>query len=142
MGGFHKKSIVLFILICVFVSVAAQQKTAGDTFIHGYGQIAAKHPLSTKYTVIDLGGLGGSKSAQASAVNDLGQVVGKSANHAFLWENGVMTDLGTLGGLVSSANAINDLGQVVGESETAAGEVHAFIWEHSSMRDLGSAGET
>jgi probable HAF family extracellular repeat protein len=142
MVGFNKKSVVLFILLCVFVSVAAQQKTAGNTFIHGYSQIAAKHPLSTKYAVIDLGGLAGSKSAQALAVNDLGQIVGKSANHAFLWENGVMTDLGTLGGHVSSANAINDLGQVVGESETATGEVHAFIWEQGSMRDLGSAGET
>src|SRR5689334_18024947 len=120
MVGFNKKTIILFISLCAFVSVAAQQKIAGDTLLHAYGQIAAKHPAATKYTVIDLGGLAGSKSAQAVAINNVGQIVGKSANHAFLWENGVLTDLGTLGGHVSSANAINDLGQVVGESETAA----------------------
>jgi len=142
MGGFYKKSMVLFILVCVFVSVAAQQKSAGDTVLHGYGQIAGKHSLPKRYRVIDLGGVAGSGSAQAMAINDLGQIVGKSANHAFLWEHGTMTDLGTLGGHVSSANAISDRGQVVGESETAAGEIHAFVWENRLMRDLGTAGET
>ena len=142
MGGFYRKSIALFILVCVFVSVAAQQKTAGDTVLHGYSQIAPRHSLPKRYTVTDLGGLAGNGFAQAIAINDLGQIVGKSANHAFLWEHGMMTDLGTLGGRLSSANAINDHGQVVGESETAAGEVHAFVWEHRLMRDLGTAGET
>ena len=36
------------------------------------------------------------------------------ATHAFLWQDGAMTDLGTLGGRASWAYAINDRGQVVG----------------------------
>jgi probable HAF family extracellular repeat protein len=47
--------------------------------------------------------------------------------HAFLWQNGTMTDLGTLGGGYSVGGAINDRGQVAGDSYTATGERHAFL---------------
>jgi probable HAF family extracellular repeat protein len=49
-------------------------------------------------------------------------------DHAFLWEKGVMTDLGTLGGDFSSADAINPAGQVVGRSGTRADQIHATLW--------------
>jgi probable HAF family extracellular repeat protein len=51
-----------------------------------------------------------------------------------------MTDLGILGGGVSSANGINDIGQVVGYSYTAAGIRHAFITGPNGvgMTDLNS----
>jgi probable HAF family extracellular repeat protein len=69
----------------------------------------------------------------AAGINIHGQVVGQSAttagaSHAFLWEEGHMRDLGTLGGAYSSAAAINDHGQIVGESLTADGAYHAALW--------------
>lgn len=51
-----------------------------------------------------------------------------------------ITDIGTLGGDVSSAYAINARGQVVGESMTGTAEFHAFVWENGVMTDLGSQG--
>src|SRR4051794_30777895 len=63
------------------------------------------------YAALDLGTLGGTSSS-AGAMNSSGQVVGQSStaagyNHAFLWQNGTMTDLETLGGLRSGAADIN-----------------------------------
>ena len=79
------------------------------------------------YAVTDLGTL------SVSDLNNAGQVVGQAGttdgfNHAFLWENGTMIDLGTLGGTYSCANGINDLGQVVGMATLPGGAAwHAFL---------------
>lgn len=90
-----------------------------------------------------LGTLGGA-SSWVAAINDAGQIVGKSQiltgeGHAFLWDAAIgMQDLGTLGGDSSSAADINSLGQVVGQSTTASGETHAFWWDPAGgMIDLG-----
>ena len=85
----------------------------------------------------------------ALAINDAGQVVGRSWTgygwfHAFLWTSRTgMQDLGTLvtsekSGMNSMANAINEDGLVVGVSN-AAGNIlnHAFVWSASDgMEDL------
>jgi probable HAF family extracellular repeat protein len=77
--------------------------------------------------IIDLGTLGGSFSF-GNAMNNRGQVVGIAENavpdpysyllgtetHAFVWRDGFMEDLGTLGGPDSWAAAINESGQVAG----------------------------
>jgi probable HAF family extracellular repeat protein len=108
----------------------------------------------------DLGTLGGT-DAVALYVNDLGQIVGQSYTsssvpppttecgdfpltlHAFIWENGKMTDLRTLGGSCASAFALNNRGQVVGEATIAGDtESHAFLWERGLMKDLGALGGT
>ena len=99
---------------------------------------------TSNYTTVDLGTLGGSPAfAYALAINSRGQVVGASrapsgAIHAFLWDRGVMTDLGTLGGDFSQGLEINERGQVVGVGQTTAGTYHAFLWEDGVMSDLGT----
>jgi probable HAF family extracellular repeat protein len=74
--------------------------------------------------------------SEASAVNDLGQVVGLNqlaggVGHAFSWTKaGGMIDLGTLGGSFTKAEAVNDAGLVVGISSTAGNlQQHAVIWQ-------------
>lgn len=80
----------------------------------------------------------------ATDISNHGQAVGWSNTDdadgricAFVWQDGVMMDLGTLGGENSRANAINDDGWIVGWAQTAEGEVHGVLWtpvpEPSSM---------
>jgi probable HAF family extracellular repeat protein len=83
----------------------------------------------------------GDNNNQALAINDHGEVVGFSGAHAFLFEHGAITDLGTLpGGTSSKAAAINDRGQIVGQSTTASGDMHAFLYDDGVMIDLGTLG--
>jgi len=124
--------------------------------------------------LLDLGTLGGN-DAQSASVNQRGQVVGTSYTnltpndttgiptvHPFLWENGRMIDLGTLGGTYAGPGScafgalacntpvqppfegsllINNKGQVIGTSNLAGDQVfHPFLWENGTMKDLGTLG--
>jgi probable HAF family extracellular repeat protein len=93
----------------------------------------------------------GDPVAVALAINDLGQAVGSSGpcqgptsgfalRHAVLWQHDTVTDLGSLGGVMSNAaNAINNEGQVVGQSDLPGDTAtHAFFWQNGVMTDLGT----
>src|SRR5437879_10723327 len=78
------------------------------------------------YDIVDLGTPG--QNSSAHAINNRGWIVGNTGtpdgSHAALWVDGVMQDLGTLGGRFAAAEAINDAGAAVGRSTTADGAVH------------------
>src|SRR3954454_4834140 len=86
--------------------------------------LAWSHCVSAEalYSVTDLGTLGG--GGFGLGINNAGQVVGSSATstgaeHAFLYSNGQMQDVGTLGGHVSQGTGIGDMGQVRGTAATS-----------------------
>jgi probable HAF family extracellular repeat protein len=109
--------------------------------------------------VLDLGTLGGYESFVLSAGNNRGEVAGNATNaisdpfsgfgtqlRAFLWQSGVMQDLGTLGGPDAFAADINERGEVVGcaftNSKPPNPTQDAFLWKNGKMADLGTFGGT
>ena len=129
------------------------------TMIRVVGVIAALFGLVTaasgaaRYSLTDLGTPYG---ARAAALNERGQVTGYAPTgstnhffrpllHAFLYSNGALTDLGTLGGTDSFGTAINERGQVTGYASTAQNAefpVHAFLYSNGALTDLGTLGGT
>ncbi len=101
---------------------------------------AAIPAIAQNCSMVGLGHLPGATISLANGVNNSGQVVGNSGTHAFLYDNGKMTDLGTLGGPTSYAYGINLQSQIVGYADTAAGTTHAFLSDHGTMTDLGTLG--
>lgn len=120
-------------------------------------QAAPTHQAAPKYSVLDLGTLGGPTS-RATDVNRAGVVVGASrtsdgSEHAFVWNpvSRRMRDLGTLGvvegqdySFRSEATGINDRGQIVGNScaDESSWRCIAFLWDPRarSMRPLVGQG--
>jgi probable HAF family extracellular repeat protein len=117
--------------------------------------------------IVSLGNFGGDES-QALSVNTWGQIAGTGTNaipdafsencfypmatqmRGFLWQNGTMHDLGTLGGNDTCAYLVNEFGQISGFSYTntvpnpASGVPTQvpFLWQGGKMVSLGTLGGT
>ena len=115
--------------------------------------------------IVNLGTLGGHESL-AAYINNRGQIAGFATNRkrdpfitefnwgtqtrAFLWQKGIMRDLGTLGGPDANAVIVNNHGQVAGGSytnsrpnpDTGIPTLDPFLWTHGTMADLGTLGGT
>src|SRR5437763_2567381 len=113
--------------------------------------VAALAAPAPQWAITDLGMLGNSGSA-ARGVNDMGDIVGYSwvqpkpggtsgGNHAFLWQNGVMFDLGLAPGTSplspnSFAVTVNDRGTVLaGDWNNNAWIVSNGVWTPLGTHD-------
>jgi len=86
-----------------------------------------------------------------TAINRKGHVVGSyltgewynaglaivPVQHAFVWQDEKMTDLGTFGGLNSYASSINNSDQVVGVADSSQGR-QTFLWQNGVKTPLAS----
>jgi probable HAF family extracellular repeat protein len=133
----------------------------GSFFLPGATQAHAFR-WTTSQGMLDLGTLGGTDSA-AFLINERGQTAGWSFTNStpnpvpdvcsafqqnlptmdpFLWDDGKMIDLGTLGGTCGRALSLNNRGQVAGGSDLAGDQsCHPFLWDKTGgMKDLGTLG--
>jgi len=133
---------------------------AGPVWAEEHSAMQQQPAVPVRYTVVDLGTLGGTFGL-AFGINDKGQVdgvanlPGDTAQHAFVFTNGVMTDLGTLGGPNSVAyEGPSEALQAVGLAETSTLDPNgedfcgygdsliclAFSWQNGVMTPLDTLG--
>lgn len=102
------------------------------------------------YTITDLGTLGPNSNGNYSVaycINSSGQVAGESSapssqmsDPAFLYSNGQLINIGTLGGESGQPRGINTSGQIAGYSTLVSGGYRAFLYTGGQMIDLGTLG--
>jgi probable HAF family extracellular repeat protein len=74
-----------------------------------------------------------------AAINNHGEIVGRSGSNGILYSGGQITVIESLGAQSGSRPAaINDAGLVGGVSSPATGAPHGFLWDNGSLTDLGA----
>jgi len=110
--------------------VVGSSDLSGDTTFHAF--------LWTRKTRMqDLGTLSGDVASLSISINDAGSIIGASLDanfnpRAFLWQNGVMTDLNTLVAgnsplYLMTGCSINSRGEITGLGLTSSGETHTYL---------------
>lgn len=120
--------------------------------INDRGQIVGYSDTATSYAdrafVYDNGVMTDLGEGRAYGINIGGQIVGESVAGAVAYENGRVTNLGTLDGTRSGARAINAAGQVFGNVDTTVDfdsegnpilAPHAALFQNGTVTDLTPA---
>src|ERR1041384_6822593 len=112
--------------------------------------VLAMPAFAQTYTITDLGTLGRNSNGSYSiayCINGSGQVAGESSaqssqlsDPAFLYSNGQLINIGTLGGESGQPRGINTSGQIAGYSTLATGSYRAFLYTGGQMVALGTLG--
>ena len=94
-------------------------------------------PTAAAVILPALGGEGAGRVGSASAINEAGQVIGRSENASYqwrptLWTNGVAAELTGL----DQALDINNLGQIIGIRAIDGGGSRPVVWANGVSEDL------
>ena len=134
--------------------VGMAENTTRDPACPGPQVLQFKPVIWQNGKVRELPTMPGDPEGIAFGINDNGQAVGASGtcvafdpilqiylspSHAVLWQNGTVTDLGSLGGTFGNlALGVNNQGQVVGNSDLSGDAIsHAFLWtKETGIQDL------
>ncbi len=140
------------------------QVTANEYDNHGdpHAVYWAWKPSLHETAVPQFNDLGNFPWNTANAINNFSHIVGDSTlsqfvspgspdfiegDHAYLFANGTLTDLGVLGNPnpssslgTSIAYGLNNKDDVVGKSQADTPGMHAFLWHAGKMSDLGNLG--
>lgn len=106
------------------------------------GLVASGAVAATPYAITELHAPCDYPHPLYAAIGNQGHVVGEwcvdSWSRGYIWEGGVTTDLGHLGGGGCFPMAVNGSGQVTGKSHVDFDTVHAFRWQGGVMTPLGT----
>jgi probable HAF family extracellular repeat protein len=104
------------------------------TITYDYDEIPSTPPTYS-VTLIDL--FEGDFANTATGINNQGQVVGYSnapgGNHSWRWANGVLEDIGAIGGVVMRAQDINEQGHVAGYGNDGDLDWVGWTWNGSEL---------
>jgi probable HAF family extracellular repeat protein len=103
-------------------------------------------PAQTSYSITDLGTIHTSGYSLARGVNLTAEITGAAGTDnpnqsgVFVYSDGEMTSLGTLGGNSGIGNGINASGRVAGYSTNSSGTYRAFLSSGKTLNDIGDLG--